>query len=218
MSYSSDYNLIGQAFAEATAKEYDEELLRCKKSVSFSPSHARKMSEITGYRIVSPVTAKKILVILIAAVIFLVGCTAIIYHEEIGNFFITHFKVNSVVEVNEGEKTEITEEYDLSYVPDGYVLVYEQKDEIKIQKRWNDSFGNTLTFMQTVSGYSKYGFDSEMSNAKIEEHKGRTFFINVNKESCAFLWSENGYTFFVSIPSSIPENEVYKIIDSIIQF
>ena len=217
MSYSSDYNLIGQAFAEATAKEYDEELLHCKKSVSFSPSHARRIREITGYRIISPATVKKFLVILIAAVIFLVGCTAIIYHEEIGNFFITHFKANSVVEVKDDEKTKITEEYDLSYVPEGYVLVYEQKDEIKIQKRWNDSFGNTLTFMQTVSGYSKYRFDSEMSNAKIEEYKGKTFFINENKELRTFLWSENGYTFFVRIPSSIPENEVNKIIDSIIQ-
>ena len=218
MSYSSNYNLIGQAFAEATAKKYDEELLHCKRNVSFSPRYARSMREITGYRIVSPVTAKKILVILIAAVIFLVGCTAIIYHEEIGNFFITHFKTNSVVEVNKGEKTEITEEYDLSYIPEGYVLVYEQKDEIKIQKRWNDGLGYTLTFIQTVSGYSKYQFDSERSNSKIEEYSGKTFFISINEDSRVFLWSENGYTFYVSIPSSIPEGEIYKIIDSIIQF
>ena len=200
MSYSSDYNLIGQAFAEATAKKYDEELLRCRKNVSFSPRHARSMREITGYRIISPATVKKFLVILIAAVIFLVGCTVIIYHEEIGNFFITHFKTNSVVEVNEGEKAEITEEYDLSYIPEGYVLVYELRDEFTIQKRWKDNSENTLTFRQ------------------VEEHKGKTFFINENKELRTFLWSENGYTFFVRIPSSIPENEVYKIIDSIIQF
>ena len=217
MSYSSDYNLIGQAFAEATAKKYDEELLRCRKNVSFSPRHARRIREITGYRIISPATVKKFLVILIAAVIFLVGCTAIIYHEEIGNFFITHFKTNSVVEVNEGEKTEITEEYNLSYIPEGYVLVYELRDELTIQKNWKDNSENTLTFRQVPQNSGKHYFDSEMSNAVIEEHKGKTFFINVNKELRAFLWSENGYTFFVRIPSSIPDSEIYKIIDSIIQ-
>lgn len=218
MSYSLDYYLIGQAFAEATAKEYDEELLRCKKSASFSPRHARRMREITGYRIISPATVKKFLVILIAAVIFLVGCTAIIYHEEIGNFFITHFKTNSVVEVNKGEKTEITEEYDLSYIPEGYVLVYELRDEFTIQKRWKDNSENTLTFRQVPGNSGKHYFDSERSNSKIEEYSGKTFFISINEDSRVFLWSENGYTFYVSIPSSIPEGEIYKIIDSIIQF
>ena len=217
MSYSSDYNLIGQAFAEATAKKYDEELLRCKRNVSFSPRHARSMREITGYRIVSPVTAKKILVILIAAVIFLVGCTAIIYHEEIGNFFITHFKTNSVVEVNKGEKTEITEEYDLSYIPEGYVLVYELRDELTIQKNWKDNSENTLTFRQVPQNSGKHFFDSERSDAKIEEYSGKTFFISINEDSRVFLWSENGYTFSVSIPLSIPEIEMYEIIDGIIQ-
>lgn len=214
---SSELKLIGQAFAEATVKKYDEELLLCKKSVSFSPSHAKRMREITGCRVVSPITKKRLLVILIAAVIFLVGCTAIIYHEEIGNFFITHFKTNSVVEVNKGEKTEITEEYDLSYIPEGYVLVYELRDEFTIRKNWKDNSENTLTFRQVPGNSGKHYFDSEMSNAVIEEHKSKTFFINENKELRTFLWSENGYTFFVRIPSSIPENEVYKIIDSIIQ-
>ena len=215
MNYSSDNNLIGQAFAEATAKKYDEELLRCRKNVSFSPRHARKIREITGYRIISPATVKKFLVILIAAVIFLVGCTAIIYHEEIGNFFITHFKANSVVEVNEGEKTEITEAYDLSYVPEGYVIVYDQRDEFTIRKRWKDNLENTLSFTQATNDRSKYSFDSERSNAKIEEHNGKTFFVNTTKDSRVFLWSENGYTFYVSIPLSISESEIFKIIDGI---
>lgn len=218
MSYSSDYNLIGQAFAEATAKKYDEELLRCRKNVSFSPRHARRIREITGYRIISPATVKKFLVILIAAVIFLVGCTAIIYHEEIGNFFITHFKTNGVVEVNESEKTEITEEYDLSYVPDGYVLVYEQKDEFTIRKRWENDSEKNISFTQTVNGSIKFILDKEISNTTTKEHNGKLFLIQSSQDAETFLWSENGYTFYINIPLSIPESEVYKIIDSIIQF
>lgn len=217
MSYSSDYNLIGQAFAEATAKKYDEELLRCRKNVSFSPRHARRMREITGYRIISPATVKKFLVILIAAVIFLVGCTAIIYHEEIGNFFITHFKTNSVVEVNEGEKAEIKEEYDLSYIPEGYVLVYEQKDEFTIRKRWENDSEKNISFTQTVNGSIKFILDKEISNTTTKEHNGKLFLIQSSQDAETFLWSENGYTFYINIPSSIPDSEIYKIIDSIIQ-
>lgn len=217
MSYSSDYNLIGQAFAEATAKKYDEELLLCKKSASFSPSHAKRMREITGYRIISPATVKKFLVILIAAVIFLVGCTAIIYHEEIGNFFITHFKTNSVVEVNEGEKAEIKEEHDLSYIPEGYVLVYEQKDEFTIRKRWENDSEKNISFTQTVNGSIKFILDKEISNTTTKEHNGKLFLIQSGQDAETFLWSENGYTFYINIPSSIPDSEIYKIIDSIIQ-
>jgi YHS domain-containing protein len=116
------------------------------------------------------------------------------------------------------KKTEITEEYDLSYIPEGYVLVYELRDEFTIQKRWKDSSEKIITFTQAINGSSRFSFDKELSNTLIEEYDGKVYYCRSSKDTESFLWSENGYTFYVSIPSSIPESEVYRIIDSIIQF
>lgn len=215
MNYLSDLKLLGKAFEEATEMEFDKELNDYKKYASFSPSHARRMREITGCRIISPVTMKRALIILIAAVIFLVGCTAIIYREEISNFFVTHFGTHNVVESKAEDNATITVEYNLTYVPEGYKLAEEQSNGFKILKRYINDSGDILKFTQIADQGTKYVFDTEHNAYTIEEYNGKTIYLSKGNERYTLLWLEDNYSLYISLPSSIAKEEINKILDGV---
>ena len=215
MNYLSDLKLLGKAFEEATEMEFDKELNDYKKYASFSPSHARRMREITGCRITSPITIKRFMIAIIAAVIFLVGCTAFIYREEISNFVVTHFSTHNVVESNVEETSTITVAYNLTYVPEGYTLVEEQSNELTIIKKYVNNVGNVIAFIQRTEKDTKYVFDTEHNEYYIENYNGKTIYLSESKERYALLWLEDNYSLYISLPSSIAKEEINKILDGV---
>ena len=155
------------------------------------------------------------MIVLIAAVIFLVGCAAFIYKEEISNFFVAHFSTHNVVESNGEETSTITVEYNLTYVPEGYTIFYDQNDEFGITKRYSNNFSEVLIFEQRVNNGTKYVFDIEHNAYTIEEYDGKAIYLSEGRTSYSILWFDNGYSFYISLYSSTDKNEIFKLIDGV---
>lgn len=222
--YSEDRKLLGKVILEALTAKYEEELAQCKGDASCSDMHLKKMSEILGYDVCKESAKKKSLrkmwaVILIAAALLLVGCTAYVYREEIKGFILEihekFVKVNFDVDLDEVPKS-IEVEYTLGYVPEGFEQIRKEVSGGVNFQEWNNEKGESVLFVQNVINERGLGVDAERGTVTIFEHGEYVIYLKITELNKYYLWSDNKYMFVVNIPIYITDEEALRIIDNII--
>ena len=165
----AEKQLFKRAILEALSQKYEQELAECREDAKCSKEHYLRISEITGIPLARGMGKRRSLrrtfvAVLIAAALLLAGCTAYVYRNAIKDFFEevydTHIKV-----FYSGEQTDnelyIKEFYSLSYVPEGYQLVREVKNEVCVRYIWESQTANTLVFQQSLINESDFFLDSD---------------------------------------------------------
>lgn len=195
----------------------------CAENIICSDGYYRKLSEIFGFEVTRPnpkrtVLKRAALAALIAAALLLAGCAAVVYKEQIGDFFVNTYETyikGYFVSNDEESHTAIEDFYTLTYVPDGYVLVEEKyKSEVAISI-WETQDGKQLIFEQSLISTGLFYLDNEKGDSNIMGTERYTVYIkNLNGKYCCF-WTEGDYAFALYIEHEMSTKEIERIIEGV---
>lgn len=212
---------FGDAIAEGLSIRYEREMAGNAESAMCSDEHKAAMLEIVvvGHTIEQRMGRRRLLAILVAAAILLLaGCTAFVYRNKIGSFVENVFDEYVNVDLPDSDNnslTKIEHVYTLSYVPEGYVLTEESIVDIGVMYIFTNEFSEQIVFDQSISDFSNVGIHNDGGEATVFKHNNREIYIRNTEKLKHIVWVERGYVITVTIPQSIDDEEVIKILDGI---
>ena len=86
MDKTTNQELFKQALVEGVNRRLDREISACDENIAYSRRHIKNMARIVQGKELKKPLNRKMIAILVAAAILLAGC-AIIYRNEIREFF-----------------------------------------------------------------------------------------------------------------------------------
>ena len=220
----AEKQLFKRAILEALSQKYEQELAGCREDAKCSREHYLRVSEITGSPLVQVMGKRRSLrrtfvAVLIAAALLLAGCTAYVYRNAIKDFFEevydTHIKVSYSGEQIDNELY-IKEFYSLSYVPEGYQLVREVKNEVCVRYIWESKSGDTLVFQQSLINESDFFLDSDTEDMQCIEYNGVFVYLRSVDNLWIYLWNDGKYGMYIDSDQKLSDDELEKIIDGIV--
>ena len=220
----SGKEIFSRAVIDGFEEKYREGLaVSASESGEFSRAHARRMSSIIGCRVKyvpdkHTRIKRAVAVALIAAALLLAGCAAIVYKEQIGDFFVeihdTYIKGDFIKD--EDANNQIIEEYyTLTYVPEGYELVEEHSNAFFAQSVWKNDKEKSIIFDQSPINSGKYSIDGEHGSTIILNYDQYTVYCRIIDETYYYIWNNEKYAFSLYSDTEIKEEEIIQIIDGI---
>ena len=220
----SGKEIFSRAVIDGFEEKYREGLaVSASESGEFSRAHARRMSSIIGSKVKYVADKhtrikRAIAAALIAAALLLAGCAAIVYKEQIGDFFVeirdTYIKGD--YNKDEDANNQIIEEYyTLTYVPEGYELVEEYSNVFLAQSVWKNDKEKSIIFDQTPINSVKYSIDGEHGLTNTFIYDQYTVYCRIIDETYYYIWNNEKYAFSLYSDTEIKEEEIIQIIDGI---
>lgn len=215
---------LKNALIQALSEKYSEELEKCcEESAQYSYRHHRRMCTISGAKLQIPVYIIKvkrrvIAALITAAALLLIGCTAIVYKEKIGNFFTEVYQdyIRGVFAESEGLNKEfINEYYTLTYVPDGYELVETNISPVSIRYVWKSEDSTKIIFEQKELSSFDYYIDNENGETTVIVHNDYTIYRRIVDDTAYYIWSDEKYAMSLYFENIFDDEEVKEIIDGI---
>ena len=130
--------LFKQAINEALTNKFQRMADACDEEIVCSRRHRKAMRAIvsgkTPRKPMTPVNRRVVAVLIAAVLLLLAGC-AIIYRDEIREFVteVREFFVKVTFDEGEQESREIEEIYELTYIPEGYSLEEEYITRMRVE-------------------------------------------------------------------------------------
>ena len=195
MDNKTNQELFKQALVEGVNRRLDREIAACDEEITYSRRHIKNMARIVnGKSIKKPLNRKMIAILVAAAVLLLAGC-AIIYRDEIREF-ITDIKEFFVdIRFHEGNKNSqhIDEIYELTYIPEGFVLDKQDIGQRTIQSVYINSDGNKIKFIQQPLDNSSFAVDIEQGDYEITNiGQYKVYCQQINTGYC-YIWNDGRY-------------------------
>lgn len=220
----SGKEIFSRAVIDGFEEKYREGLaVSAFESDAFSRAHARRMSSILDSRIkYVPDKRTRVkraaLAALIAAALLLAGCAAIVYKEQIGDFFVeirdTYIKGDFIKD--EDANNQIIEEiYVPTYIPNGYVQVKEQKLNSYALYEFSNDNGDVLIFEQVTIESAKFFINNEDGYTNTITLDEKTVYYRVSNGTYVYIWNNEKYAFSLYSDTEINEEEIIQIIDGI---
>ena len=220
----SGKEIFSRAVIDGFEEKYREGLaVSASESGEFSRTHARRMSSIIGSKVKYVADKhtrikRAALAALIAAALLLAGCAAIVYKEQIGNFFVeihdTYIKGDFNKDENENNQI-IEEYYTLTYVPEGYELVEEHSNAFWAHSVWKNDKEKSIIFDQSPINSGKYTIDGENGFTDTYILGENTVYCRIIDETYYYIWNNEKYAFSLYSDTKINEEEIIQIIDGI---
>lgn len=220
--YKNDAKLFGDAVLNGIINRFERELADNTESAGYSEAHEAAMLEIiaTSKAIEQRMGKKRLIAILVAAaLLLLVGCTAYVYRNQIGSFVETFFENSVNIGFADEEKNDITtieEVYELTYIPEGYTLKEKHISEVNVTFTYYDKEQNVVWFDQCPLGASNnFVLDNDTQDASVFEHNGIEIYVRLNTKTRHYFWENDKYAMSLTCSTSISQDEILKIIDGI---
>ena len=216
----SNLELFKQALNEAWDNKIRREVESCTEEIVTSERHKAAMQAILDGTYDKSakwkLTRAKVIAILVAAALLLASC-AVIYRNEIRDLIEEIFedfsKTTYSSEETDGETIE--EVYELSYVPEGYVLEEAKITPIYVKYTFINS-NNILVFEQKVLDYSSFLFDVESGYSLCLSDNELDIYYKITKESHFYLWNDGYYSIKMHSTTPLSDEELQLIIYGII--
>ena len=218
----SGKEIFSRAVIDGFEEKYREGLaVSASESGEFSRAHARRMSSIIGSKVKYVADKhtrikRAAIAALIAAALLLAGCAAIVYKEQIGDFFVeiheTYIKGSFSNEERANEQ--IIEEYYIpTYIPNGYVQVKEQKLNSYALYEFSNDNGDVLIFEQVTIESAKFYINNEDGYTNTITLDKKTVYYRVSNGTYVYIWNNEKYAFSLYSNTEINEEEIIQIID-----
>ncbi len=213
----SNLELFKQAISEGLSNKFDSVVNGCTEEIVCSDRHKLAMrtiiyGKVETERVRSP-KMKRIIAILIAAALLLTGC-GIIFRNEIreimDEFFVKY--IYSGDGTNDGT---IEEVYELTYLPDGYILEKENISDLSAIYKFVDSDNNVIKFEQRILQGSDFTIDSESGYSQIKEIEEYDVYYRYTETYHHYIWTNGNYTFDLMSNPILTNEEVYLIVNGI---
>lgn len=213
---------LREAFREAARREFAMVPAEEELDYVFSDRFERRMrrmirAQAHGYWNLINTTAKRVAIA--AAIILMLLSTAMAIkpiRERVIKFFIEVYEDYFEIRFGEEEKDDIDPtpkpmvRYTLTELPEGYEEVSFIESEQLLWTEWRNPDGEIIT-LQQESGTQEITIDNLTHGTEMIEIDSLILFYKDHEEADSYTWEENGYTFFLTTYSSIPEADLKMI-------
>ncbi len=205
----SNEELFKLALIEGLSNRIDRQIADCTEDVVTSASHNRAMSKIVKG---SSLCIKKIIAILVAAVLLLTGC-AVVYRQEIRSFIEEIYESFMTLKYSEGgdENKDIEDVYELTYLPEGYELKDSFFGEAMIRSLYVGEY-NTITLEQFSLDKGHSYLDIENGYTKIVEITNWEIYYKSSPKIYYYFWNVGDYYLKIGSDFELPIEELQKIV------
>lgn len=208
---------IRNSLITASVERIDIALKHCKEDASITRTQAKKMSEALNIQIHWRPSAKKVIAILVAAVILILAGCGIIYRNEIRKFIINVYETFFDVRFeNDNHLNQDNIKYELKYVPDGYVLNsnLSEEDYFLYENAQNDRLELFIYRLDTT--IAKFDNEHEKNNIMLELDVG-TVLKHVSSSRITYMWNDGYKMLVLKTKLALPQNEAEMIIHNILR-
>ncbi len=221
MNNTNEFTLKN-AIIEGMAQRLEEEINECCETTVCTPSHYEKLSKILGITVAAPnkkiIRMKKIiLAVSVALALILVGCGAMVFKSEIGEFMESIQGETGMIEYA-GSKSGLPETietvYDFEYVPEGFSLKKMVENPMIISRTWYNDEGNYIGCKQMTFGANtiKVSATGEVDELKFGDI---CVYYRQTEDGVVYLWEYDGYCFSLTSSLNIMPDEFEPILDGI---
>lgn len=217
---NNEMDLFKQAIREALDKKIDEAINSENETLDVSKKHKIAMRTILRGKIPTEgrVSAKRVRIIAIVAIIaLLLASCAVIYREEIGKLTVVILERYDLIthSDNSGTPLSIEEEYELSYVPNGYDLKDVITTENTVIRTYSNSDENNIIFNQNVVGNAHILLDNEHGNSETYKIGDLIVYFRPSSDKFVYLWNDEKYIVIISSDIKFSIDELTKIIEGV---
>ena len=217
MDKTTNQELFKQALVEGVNRRLDRELAACEEEVVFSRRHIKAMTRIIkGKTPAKPINRKMVAILVAAAILLLAGC-AIIYRDEIRGFIteIKEFFVEIRFDEGSNDSRVIEDVYELTYVPEGYILERQNILKRTTEYIFVDSEGNKLKFIQQPLDNSSFAVDIEQNYSKIVTiGQYEVYYQKINSGNY-YIWNDGAYALKIHSTQQLSNQDLELIINGI---
>ena len=206
--------LFKQAIDEALTNKFQRMADACDEEIVCSRRHRKAMRAIvSGKTPKKPLSTKMIAILVAAAILLLVGC-AIIYRDEIRGFItnIREIFIELRFEEGEQESRDIEEIYELTYIPNGYILKEQFVNRMVVEYVFIDSDNNYVRFTQQSLDASSFHIDSEHSDNTVLDIGNHTIYTRKTGDIFYYLWNDGKYAMQIHSSERLSDDELLLII------
>ncbi len=215
----ANLDLFKQALSEGISNRFDNMANNCNEEIACSEKHELAMRAIVygkadTKRVLSP-KMKRIIAILVAAALLLTSCCAIFRNEirEIVEKTLDLFIQYTYSDNNNGKTLETN--YELTYVPDGYVLENSSILPVNVQYIFTNPDNETLQFDQyTINGTYIY-VDIQSDYSEVYTIQNYTVYYKRTNISNLYIWNDGKYTLSITSSLKLDYDELKLIIEGI---
>ena len=212
--------LFKQAINEALTNKFQRMADACDEEIVCSRRHRKAMRAIvsgkTPRKPMTPVNRRVVAVLIAAAILLLAGC-AIIYRNEIREFVtnIKEFFVEVKFDEGENDSQNIDEIYELTFIPEGYILADERINRMAVQYVFLNTDGKSIRFMQQALDSSTFSIDSEHSDNTIISIEDYTIYSRIAGNMHYYLWNDGKYALKLISAIELTDEELLSIINGL---
>lgn len=210
---------------------YLEELLLQYPDADYVPAHTfssrfeKRMSALIKrrkkpyYSLINTV-GKRVAVIILAVLLALSGTVFSVkaWREPVVNFFIEVYETFSRIlfssEDDESLK-EIETYYAPRYIPEGFELKEEDKNDLYYMLIYTDSKNNMIMYTQHIFSKSAATIDTEIVDVEKATVNGLSAAYLSNKGYNKLVLNDSVYVYSITVPTSISRDEIFKIGESL---
>lgn len=209
--------LFKQAINEALTNKFQRMADACDEEIVCSRRHRKAMRAIVnGKTPRKPLSTKMIAILVAAAVLLLAGC-AIIYRDEIRGFItnIREIFIELRFEEGEQESRSIEDIYELTYLPEGYILADERINRTSVLYTFVNSEGQRIKFIQQPLDSGSFSVDSEHSDTVIIVIDDLTIYSRIAENMHYYLWNDGKYAVKLISIEKLSDDELSLIISGL---
>ena len=216
----SNLELFKQALNEAWDNKIRREVESCTEEIVTSDRHKVTMQAILDGTYDKSakwkLTRAKVVAILVAAALLLASC-AVIYRNEIRDIVEEIFEdfCKATYSDEGADEDTIKKVYELSYVPEGYVLEESFEDSLIVKYKFTDCNNNVLAFEQRVLDNSKFLFDIENGYNLLLNNNEFDIYYKNTPEYHFYLWNDGNYSLLITSNNKISNEEIQAIINNL---
>ena len=169
-------------FSERFEKKMDK-LIRREAAHPWAVSHTLAKNLI----------AAAIVIILLFALCMSVGAI----RNAIFHFFQMHFEAHDDVVFEMQGKNQIDQAYEITDLPEGFLLKEETISNISIFKKYKNEKGDYILFIQDLLLSDSISFDNDRTKYDAVEIDGKGVFIASDPNSITLTWDQDEYIFLL---------------------
>ena len=216
MDKTTNQELFKQALVEGVNRRLDREIAAYDEDITYSRRHIKNMARIVNGKTPRKPLSTKMIAILVAAAILLASC-AIIYRNEIREFFtdLSEYFVKIKFEEGQNFSQNIEEVYELTYVPEGYGLEKQDINRMIVQYKFVNEDGESIKFTQRSLDSSSFSVDIEHGDydaINIDEYE--IYYRQINT-GYYYVWNDGKYALKIHSSEFLSEQLLRLIIEGI---
>lgn len=214
----SNLELFKQAISEGLSEKFDSVVDNCTEEIVCSDRHKLAMRTIIygkgdTKKSLSP-KMKLIIAIIVAAALLLTSC-AVIFRNEIREVIEEFFVKLTYSGDGTGSDT-IEEVYELTYLPEGYILDTKNISYTATKFEYINSTGNYIYFEQHTIDGSEVAVDNEIGYSQIKEIKEYNVYYRFTDKYHYYIWHNGKYSFKINSTTPLSNEQIVLIIEGAI--